>query len=241
MNAVPVIITRAEPGASQTAQAVEALGFQPILSPMLELRRDADVSLPQTSDVSGLIFTSANGVRFYAEMEPSRDLPAWCVGPATAAEARLAGFRTVHESAGNSVDLANFIAAHAPSSDLPLLHVANAAATGELARSLDALGYRSIFAPLYRAIPAPSLSDGALACFASQHPAILLVHSGKGADAVMAATQGCVPQHIHSVAISERAAAPLKRAGLLTISVADAPNEEALMLALRHAAATLSV
>lgn len=240
MSAVPVIITRAQPGTDQTASAVAELGLMPVLSPMLDLQRDPDVPLPDPTSVSGLVFTSANGVRFYAEAEPARDLPVWCVGPATATEAKQAGFGTVHESAGDSIALARFIAARSSPSDRPLLHVANSAATGDLARTLGNLGYTSMFAPLYRAVPATSLTDEVLECLAGPGPAILLIHSRKGAEAFIAAAKNQKRHHLHVVAISERAAAPLNSADMQTISIALAPNEDALLAALKHLAATLS-
>ena len=132
MSGLPVIITRAEPGAGQTAQRVAALGLVPLVSPALSLQAEREVSLPAPETVAGLVFTSANGVRFYSEREPRRDLTAWCVGPSTAQAAREAGFTDVRESAGNARDLAAFIAASATPQDAPLLHVANAAASGVL-------------------------------------------------------------------------------------------------------------
>ena len=63
------------------------------------------LKLPFATDA--LLFTSANGVRALAALTPRRDLPALCVGPATAAAARQAGFVNCFEAAGDARALAD--------------------------------------------------------------------------------------------------------------------------------------
>ncbi|MEM9939148.1 MAG: uroporphyrinogen-III synthase [Pseudomonadota bacterium] len=240
MTPLSVIITRAHPGAEDTAKAVAALGFKSVLSPMLTLQRDTGIKLPAPERLAGLVFTSANGVRFYADAEQSRALPAWCVGPATAEAARLNGFESVHESAGDSVALAHFIAANTKPEARPLLHVANAAATGELKQTLDTLGFKTEFAPLYHALPVTSLPDETVDALAPGKRAILLIHSRKGADAFMAAAKDVSLTSVCAAVISARAAAPLKAADMDKVEISEAPNEDGLIAALKHLAATLS-
>lgn len=237
---IPVIITRAEPGASKTFKGVGALGLQPILSPALILQADPDVDLPDVNGLSGVIFTSANGARFYAERENDRGLTAWCVGPATARAARDVGFEEVEESSGNASALAATIASTIAPPEKPLLHVANSAAKGDLQRELKMRRYKVKFAPLYRAMTAPGLSPEAQSLLQTKTPGIVLVHSAKGSDAFLE----LVADHSHAglsvVAISSLAAAPLEAAGLTNIHIATTPNERSLMDALKQAAATLS-
>lgn len=237
---VPVIITRAEPGASKTVQGVTALGLTPVLSPALTLQADPSVTLPDPEGFSGVIFTSANGARFYAEREDDRTLPAWCVGPATARAARDVGFETVHESTGNAVRLAALIASTIAPPEKPLLHIANAAAKGDLQRELKMRRYKVKFAPLYRATVAPDLSDDATALFNNGTPGIVLVHSAKGSAAFVDLTSEEQRQNLVVAAISTVASEPLREAGMENITVAAAPNERALMKTLEEVAATLS-
>lgn len=237
---VPVIITRAEPGASETAARVRALGAEPILASVLSLQSDPNVPLPALKTLSGLVFTSANGVRVFAERETDRTLTAWCVGPATATAAREAGFSHVRESAGNAVDLAEFIAANATSSERPLLHVANAAAKGDLKAELERLGFAVQFAPLYLMQPADTLPEAAIKAITQDAPAIVLIHSAKGAERFAALSADLPIRTLSAIAISEPAAAPLANLALQTIFWVDAPNEDSLLNALEAAIATLS-
>ncbi|MEL6860846.1 MAG: uroporphyrinogen-III synthase [Pseudomonadota bacterium] len=237
---LPIIVTRAEPGASETAARLHAMGAQVLVSPVLSVQTDPSVELPDLSTVSGLVFTSANGVRALAERNADRTPTAWCVGPATAAAAREAGFAQVFESAGNAVDLANYITAHTAPNPKPLLHVANAAAKGDLKATLEGLGFTVTFAPLYAMQPATALAPDALSALQSERACIVLIHSAKGAERFAKLAQTVSVQNTIAVAISEAALAPLAALPLSAQFTATAPNEDGLFTALTVAIATLS-
>ena len=234
MVSLPIIITRTEPGASETAARLREEGFSAICSPMLALRRSAH-ALPDLALFDHVIFTSANGVFFFraAADDSASRLIAWCVGPSTAAAAREADFVRVMESAGDAEDLLAFILSAPEARDGQFLHVANSAAKGRLVRGLTGSGRRAVFVPLYDAVPQPSISGDAAEAMRAG-PVIILAHSEKGAEAFVAAVSGEDLSESIAVAISERAAAPLRRAGCGQTVVAEAPNEEALLAALRH-------
>lgn len=237
---LPVIITRAEPGASETAARARTFDVEVILAPMLTLEPDLECSIPDLSTMSGLVFTSANGVRVFAERTRDRSLTTWCVGPATAQAAREIGFADVRESAGNATDLATYIARHAAVSDQPLLHVANAAAKGDLKTELEALGHKVEFAPLYAMRPAPSLPEPARQAIQSSATCLVLIHSAKGAARFASLCAGQTVTNLVAIAISDPANQPLLSLELKAIHVAAAPNEAQLLSALSAAIATLS-
>lgn len=237
---IPAIITRAQPGADETAARVSALGHMPLISPALELVADSAAIMPDDAGIDSYIFTSANGVRFFSLRRNERTKTAWCVGPATAAAARDAGFQDVQESQGNAIDLAHFIAARLTPSRRPLLHVANAAAKGDLAATLSGLDIETVFAPLYRAETAKTLSIPVQKTLQATLPALALVHSAKGATAFASLAKDFPTDHLSAIAISVKAAQPLMELGVGEIHIARAPNEDGLFYALRLAAATLS-
>lgn len=239
-QALPLIVTRAEPGAGETVGRLKQLGLRPVLAPMLSLEPCEHEVLPDLSDISGLVFTSANGVRVFADRASERGLPAWCVGPATAAAARMAGFEQVHESAGNALDLAKFIAANTRPEARPLLHVANRAAAGTLKSELEQAGFRVIFAPLYEMRPADTLPSQVEQIVANEQTAIVLIHSRKGASAFSNLVPPDTGSALVAIAISEVASEPLRARSLQSIHIAESPNEDGLFAALRAAIATLS-
>lgn len=237
---IPVIITRAEPAAHETAKRLEKMGFPAVVSPVLIMQTRAQVALPAAETLAGLVFTSANGVRAYSARREDRTLPTWCVGPATATAAREADFENVHESAGNAVDLAEFIARNSSSGPRPLLHVANGAAKGDLKRALKGHGFETIFAPLYDMLPAERLSEPAIATLSTQKPGVVLIHSAKGAQRFAELCPSGAREHVAVAAISEFAAWPLKDLEFKQMQIASTPNEDGLFEALEAVLATLS-
>ena len=235
MVSVPVIVTRAEPGATETMQRLKAMGLAAIASPMLALA-PLDAAVPDLSGVAHLVFTSANGVRFFAGASPLRTPVAWCVGPSTAAAAREAGFADVREGTGDAADLAADIMAALPPGTEGILHVANEAAAGELVARLKAAGYGADFLALYETRPADDLSPEAEAALAAG-PACVLIHSAKAA-AAFAWAAGALDRAI-VIAISDAAARPLAGREIAALHVAAAPNEDALLDALAGAAGSL--
>ena len=236
----PVIVTRAEPGASETIRRLDQLGHTALRVPALTLHEQADTALPPSNAISGLVFTSANGVRTYAARRDDRHQAVWCVGPATAEAAQQEGFSTVHQSSGNALDLAHFIASRSAPTDVPLLHVANAAAAGILRRELEALGFAVQFAPLYEMRPTRHMPSGVLDLIAHGKPAIILIHSAKGAQAFASMLEGHGLQIAALVAISDPASSPLANLAIDRTFIADVPNEDGLVRALERALATLS-
>ncbi len=232
---LPVIVTRAEPGASETMARLAAMDVTPIASPMLSLAR-LNVDLPDLSGVQHLVFTSANGVRFFSEASAHRNAKAWCVGPSTAAAARKAGFAAVYEGAGDAADLAADVLAALPEGTDGVLHVANEAAAGDLVARLKAGGIPAEFLALYETRPADDLTPEAETALVAG-PACVLIHSAKGAAAFAWAAGGLEQAVI--VAISDAAARPLQSREVAAIHIAEAPNEDALLAALAAVASGL--
>src|SRR5690349_12810995 len=102
-----VAITRAQPGADETASRLRALGAEPILAPLLSI-----VPCASNTNVAGadaLIFTSANGVRAFPDVQHARDIAVLTVGDATAEAARTAGFANVRSADGDVEALAALV------------------------------------------------------------------------------------------------------------------------------------
>lgn len=237
---IPVIVTRSEPGARQTCKRLSENGYFALSSPTLDLVRSEAIALPNLEQHSGLIFTSANGVRFFADETDQRELPCWCVGPATADAAREAGFATVHQSSGNALNLAEFILARGGRADQPLAHIANAAAEGKLAARLELAHQRVTFVPLYEAVPAMSLAISVQKTLESDMPALVMVHSAKAALAFAYLARTLPLKALSGVAISQAASEPLVHIGLTNLYIADHPDEDGLFSALKKAHTALS-
>ena len=97
-------ITRAQPAAELTAQRVRALGHEALVAPLLAVRTLPDVSI-DLAGVAALAFTSANGVRAFADLSGERSLRVFAVGAATAQAAAAAlAAATVAEASASGVE-----------------------------------------------------------------------------------------------------------------------------------------
>src|SRR4051794_23634043 len=96
-----VLVTRPEPDASATARRVAALGWEPVVAPVLRIIGGA-VSCRTRFDA--ILVTSRNAIPALPEWY--RHLPLLTVGSATASRARDAGFPIVVDADGDAGDLA---------------------------------------------------------------------------------------------------------------------------------------
>ncbi len=234
MTPLPVIVTRAEPGATETAARLSMAGYTPVVSPVLAIQPIAQDEPVNLDGVQGLLFTSANGVRAFADVYEGRDQPAYCVGPATLAAALEAGFESVLNADGNAKDLAALVCANSSPDGGRLLHVANEAAAGDLASELRANGFDVNFLALYRAAPAQSLMREAAELIRAGSSAAVLIHSAKGATRFteLCRTSELDTSSLAFAAVSEKAAEPLTDLSPARLEIAEKPNEDALFDAL---------
>ena len=221
-----VWVTRARPGADRTAGRVNALGFKPLVAPLLEIH--PRLSAPDLAGVQTLAFTSANGVAVFSALSGARDLPVLTVGDATAHAAREAGFATIRSADGDLAALAALIRAEA--SGLTILHPSAVEPAGDLSAAVgDAARILSL--PVYEAretgADAPEAWDA------------VLIHSPRAGRALAASLSPEQARGRVAVAISAAAAAPVAALPFAEIRVAAAPAEDALLAALGKAGASV--
>lgn len=115
-----LLVVRPEPGAAATAAKLRALGHEPIVVPLLAT--EALDWQPPASSPDAVIITSAAAVRHAGPAAAAlQHVPLWCVGEATAAAARSAGWRDVAVGPGTLQGLLDQLAANGPRH---LLHLA---------------------------------------------------------------------------------------------------------------------
>ena len=220
-----VWITRAEPGASATAERVRALGALPLVAPLLEVC-DLDTPLPVLEPFGALAFTSANGVRAFARRSPVRDLQVFAVGAATSRAAREAGFRKVLSADGDVAALARGIASRAGDLKGPILHPTATEPAGDLAGDLAAQGIRLESLALYETKPISpprGLLDRAMGAQA------VLLHSPKAARQLAKLLRGRGASDLSPLCLSRAVGRPLARAQLGPRLYAPMPMESALL------------
>ncbi|MEO0960933.1 MAG: uroporphyrinogen-III synthase [Pseudomonadota bacterium] len=136
-----LLVTRPEPDASALADMLLALGHEVLVAPVMQVVvREFSIDL---SGVQAVLFTSANGVRAFAEQigVPPNGLTAFAVGKASAQVARDAGWTRVEAADGDVDALAALVTARLSPKEGPLIHVSGKAAAGDLAGTLNASGF----------------------------------------------------------------------------------------------------
>lgn len=228
-----VLVTRAEPGASETAARLVEMGLMPLIAPALAIEVYAAQPgwMPRANE--RVIFTSANGVRAYFEAGFPVKVDAMCVGPATTQAATEAGFQTIWNADGNSDSLVEKLVTEFDPSEGGWVHYANDAAAGEVRRRLEEAGFPARFVPLYGALQTqrPDALDQLIA------GDVILLHSAKAAEAVRGWLEAALiaTGQLKLVSVSERAAEPLNHLKWHCVSCAANPNEKKLMEALQIA------
>ena len=225
MSAGPlkVWITRALPAAEATAAHVAALGFEPVVAPLLEVRPLApEIDL---AGVAALAFTSANGVRAFARLNSDRTHRVWTVGEATAEAAREAGFADAHSADGDVAALAEALIREPPGG--AVLHLSAREPAGDLVGTLNASGLQARRAEVYETTPTAL----ALTPEAAPIADVVLLHSPRAARLLAALAAGGASRALRAVCLSPAVAAGL--GGALPAVSAARPDEAALLAALR--------
>jgi uroporphyrinogen-III synthase len=134
-----ILITRPEPGASETAARLTAAGLHPVVAPFLSVRLHP-ASLPPPDRVQALIVASGNAVA--ALPATYRGVALLAVGDATAARARHAGFTSVLSANGDATGLAALAARQLNPAAGPLLLACGHGQSRGLAADLRRHGFR---------------------------------------------------------------------------------------------------
>lgn len=130
-----LIVTRPAPQGEAFAKAIAARwggALQIILSPLLAIQPIPVAT--DLNDITGVIFTSANGVAAAGDLRLSQGLTAWCVGQKTAALAQSAGFDPII-GPGDAAGLVQLIIDRAPAG--PLAHIRGQHSRGDVCAHLN--------------------------------------------------------------------------------------------------------
>ncbi len=230
MTGAHVLVTRPEPGASETAARLRGLGFDPVLSPMLTIE-PLSCALPAASGLQAVLVTSANAVANLPQHLVA--LPLFAVGAATAARAKARGFAHVESADADAAALARLAAARCRPDGNPVLLAHGLGQGDALHAALTEAGLPVIRAALYATHPVVSLPPAAASCWRDGLIAASLFFSAETARAfVRAAVAGGVAEaarHSAALAIGAPAASALAPLPWRQVRVAVRPDQESLL------------
>ncbi|MHA1523927.1 MAG: uroporphyrinogen-III synthase [Alphaproteobacteria bacterium] len=146
-----LLVTRPAHKAAALGTALTAMGHQVVVEPLLDITM-LPLPLLDPAEFGALVFTSANGITALSDVGALRgfaNLPAYCVGPATAAAASDAGFAKVFCADGDGLALAEMIVASRAHG--ALLHIKGRHSLAEPGATLARAGFSYVAVTGYEA------------------------------------------------------------------------------------------
>lgn len=229
-----LLVTRPEPDAQRTAEALRDRGHTVLVAPLMRIEAVADARIGD-GPWAAILITSANAAHAIAAPERRRALrgvPVFAVGERSAQAMRDAGFADVVSADGGVGDLADLIAARMTRGAC-LLYLAGEQRSGDLAAKLRArkdfavhtvIVYRAVAVAVLPASAAEALASGieGVVHF-SRRSAETYVSAARGADMLLSALKPA------QFCLSAQIAEPLAAAGAGDIRVAARPAEAELI------------
>lgn len=196
-----------------------------IYSPILEIK-PLPISV-DTNGVRGLIFTSANGVNAAVSLGLARDMPAFCVGPATTGAAKGAGW-AAQMAGATAEELVAYLLKHRP--DSPLLHLRGEHSRGNIATRLTESGLTVREQPVYQQNLLP-LTPEAMAAAEENKPVIAPIFSPRTARQFADIWTGSAPLWL--AAISDSTAESLYSLDYARLKIAKEPTPKKMRKAVK--------
>nr|WP_255679632.1 uroporphyrinogen-III synthase [Methylocystis sp. WRRC1] len=224
---------RAREDAARTSEKLRALGFEPVLSPVLEIVA-TEATIP-SGEYDAVLASSAKGVECAGNISALLGMPLHAVGAKTAKAAETRGWRPDIVAGNAEAILPLLLARYAQPAHF--LYLAGRDRQAALEAGLRAAGHRVTAIDVYEARAATALGEDARRALAAGDIDIALHYSRRSVEIFLALAEavGLTPRlgGVTHLALSDDVATPL-RAIALEPRVAQKPNEERLLALLRQ-------
>ena len=135
-----ILLTRPLEDCSKMIVKFKSLGHQVSHLPLLSIGK-VDYEQINFLDFKGIIFTSANAVKFLDLKNIDKNLQCFCVGSATEKKARSVGFQNVIAAEGNVDNLKELVLQNVDQKDGKLIYVSGETISVDLDQQLIKEGY----------------------------------------------------------------------------------------------------
>ena len=135
-----ILLTRQLEDCSEMIVKFKSLGNQVSHLPLLRIDK-VNYEQINFSDFKGIIFTSANAIRFLNLRDINKNILCFCVGSATEKKARSVGFQNVFAAEGNVENLKELLLQNFNQKDGPLIYISGETISIDLDQQLLKEGY----------------------------------------------------------------------------------------------------
>ena len=135
-----ILLTRPLEDCSEMIVKFKSLGNQVSHLPLLRIDK-VNYEQINFSDFKGIIFTSANAIKFLNLRDINKNILCFCVGSATEKKARSVGFQKVFAAEGNVENLKELLLQNFNQKDGPLIYISGETISIDLDQQLLKEGY----------------------------------------------------------------------------------------------------
>jgi uroporphyrinogen-III synthase len=179
-----ILLTRPLEDCSEMIIKFKSLGHQVSHLPLLNIEK-IDYEQINFSDYKGIIFTSANAVKYLDHKNIDKNLLCFCVGSATEKKARSAGFQNVIAAEGNVGNLKELILQNFDQKDGQLIYISGETISVDLDRQLTNEGYSVKRIVNYRTIYNQKFDDNFIKELMLKIPDMVYIYSQNSASSFL--------------------------------------------------------
>ena len=179
-----ILLTRPLEDCSEMIIKFKSLGHQVSHLPLLSIEK-IDCEQINFSDYKGIIFTSANAVKYLDHKNIDKNLLCFCVGSATEKKARSAGFQNVIAAEGNVGNLKELILQNFDQKDGQLIYISGETISVDLDQQLTNEGYSVKRIVNYRTIYNQKFDDNFVRELMLKIPDMVYIYSQNSASSFL--------------------------------------------------------
>ncbi|MDA7547256.1 uroporphyrinogen-III synthase [Candidatus Pelagibacter sp.] len=179
-----ILLTRPLEDCSEMIIKFKSLGHQVSHLPLLSIEK-IDYDQINFSDYKGIIFTSANAVKYLEHKNIDKNLLCFCVGSATETKARSVGFQNVIAAEGNVGNLKELILQNFDQKDGQLIYISGETISVDLDQQLTNEGYSVKRIVNYRTIYNQKFDDNFIKELMLKIPDMVYIYSQNSASSFL--------------------------------------------------------
>ena len=179
-----ILLTRPLEDCSEMIIKFKSLGHQVSHLPLLNIEK-IDYEQINFSGYKGIIFTSANAVRYLDHKNIDKNLLCFCVGSATEKKARSVGFQNVIAAEGNVKNLKELILQNFDQKEGQLIYISGETISIDLDRELTNEGYSVKRIVNYRTIYNQKFDDNFIKELMLKIPDMVYIYSQNSASSFL--------------------------------------------------------
>ena len=175
-----ILLTRPLEDCSDMILKFSQLGHQVSHLPLLKIE-SVQHDLINFSDYNGIIFTSANAIKYLNLNNINKNISCFCVGNATETKARSVGFQNVFVADGNVSNLKEIIFQNFNTSDAKIIYISGELLSSDLDKQLIKEGYNLKRIINYRTIHNQNFDEKFISELKLKIPEIVFIYSQNSA------------------------------------------------------------